>query len=671
MARAEVAQSPLELPLPAGSGAIRPAPGNQNERQLRVAVIVGMSCALSISAATFVIIWLSVRLGDDTDGDDTVLPETAFCCPGEAAKLFAVFDNQVAPCKDFFAYVCRNATDKDLTQQNAPQDILWNIDAHIITGTSNYGVKAAATLQAFYRSCVKEIWQRDLRLRDTLTAVFDIANISKRMTHAQLLRFALEVQTRYNLFFYFYVYFHEGVTYFIRNLPRLSAFEHVCDDACNATVLSSVNAYLDANCTNEQIAAWENLFSEHDSPRDETAWGEVAMAFGGMEAELFRAILLEFFIDVDVNKFAIVYPKAELFADVARLWNVANQPLSLCHALMMVALSALDGIVKDDPEVNSPTLRTGEVCQFHLSGSVQLLRATYVTALTSPDKDRQLRAIFEATRRSFIGYEPLRELVATGNDTANFENLMRSMTLMLPGDLVLPEMNVPVLNNSGFVRNVFRLTSLEYDTTFEKLRRGLPVLSDASLEYTPERMLFVNPRTLYVTAPAYAWLSAGTANPLLADAPVIASRMASSMWSNVRQWNGWSAKTRIALQSFQECVQQSERLSVYDVEEDPFTLTMGLRIAAIVAAASYAGGDPARTEWFRTKLAWSLDRMSEAQFFYARYAYFRCSGEGSRGLVNGAIRHSTDFSIAFQCQPMSNVGNESGCSDFATTRAAF
>nr|XP_054918323.1 uncharacterized protein LOC129380658 isoform X2 [Dermacentor andersoni] len=120
-----------------------------------------------------------------------------------------------------------------------------------------------------------------------------------------------------------------------------------------------------------------------------------------------------------------------------------------------------------------------------------------------------------------------------------------------------------------------------------------------------------------------------------------------------------------------ECVQQSERLSMYDNEDYLFALTMGLRIAASVATASYAGGDLARTEWFRTKLAWSLYRMSEAQFFYARYAYFRCSRDESRGSVNGPTRHSADFSIAFQCQPMSNVGNESGCSDFATTRGTF
>ncbi|XP_065300535.1 uncharacterized protein [Dermacentor albipictus] len=670
MARYEVAQSPLEQPPAAGSGAISPAPAPQSKRTRTAIAAGGVSCALSLSVAAFVIIWLSARL-TAMRRNDTVLRETPFCCPREAAELFAVIDNQAAPCEDFFAYVCKNAVGQYVTQRNVEHDVLWDIDAHILTGTSNYSVKAAPALQALYTSCVTEIWQPDLRLRDTLAAVFEIANTTKRMSHAQLLRFALEVQTRYDLAFYFSVYDDHGDIYFTRNLLRVAAFRHFCDDACYSTVLSAFNAHFGANLTKEQIAAWEQLFTDDHTQPDFIAWDEISAVFGGMEAEQFKAILREFFTYVDTANSVIVLSKPELFADIARFWNVANQPLSLCHALIVVALSALEWIVFGDAALNSPGLRSADVCELHLRGNQQLWRATYVAALTSPDKDRQLRKIFEATRQSFVRYEPLRQLVATGNDTANFEDLMRSLTLMLPGDLVLPEMAVPALNNSGFVRNIFRLTSFEYDVRVEKERRGMPALAESFLESAAERMLFVNKSTLYVTAPAYTWLSAGTANPLLADAPVIASRMAYWMWRNVRDWSGWSTRTQSALHSFQECVQKSERLSMYDYKDDLFALTMGLRIAASVAASSTAGGDPARTEWFRTKLAWSLYRMSEAQFFYARYAYFRCSRDDSRGWVNGPTRHSADFSIAFKCQPMSNVGNESGCSDFAKTRGTL
>ncbi|XP_075529998.1 uncharacterized protein LOC142563324 [Dermacentor variabilis] len=550
MARSELAQSPVGQPPAAGSGAISPTPAPRSKRTHLAGVAFGVSCALSISVATFVIIWLSVRLAA-MRRNDTVLRETPFCCPREAAELFAVIDNQVAPCEDFFAYVCRNAVDRDLTQGNAAHDILWDINAHILTGTSNYAVKAAAALQAFYRSCVTEIWQPDLRLRDTLAAVFEIANTTKRMSHAHLLRFALEVQTRYDLRFYFAVDYDYGYIYFTRYLLRVAAYSPFCDDACYATVLSAVNEHFDANLTKEQIAAWEQLFIDDDHQQDVIAWNEISVVFGGMEAEQFKAILREFFIDVDLKDIAIVSSKQELLADIERLWNVANQPLSLCHALIIVALSALEWIVFGEAELNSPALASAKVCQIHLVGKEHLWRATYVAALTSPVKDRQLRDIFEATRRSFVGYQPLRHLVATGNDTANFEDLMQSFTLMLPGDLVLPEMGVPVLNNSGFVRNIFRTTSFEYDATLEKQRRGLPALPESILESARERMMFVNKSTLYVNAPAYAWLSTGTANPLLADAPVIASRMAYSMWRNVREWGGWSTRTQALLKSFQ------------------------------------------------------------------------------------------------------------------------
>ncbi|KAH7934042.1 hypothetical protein HPB49_020776 [Dermacentor silvarum] len=550
MARNEAVQSPIELSPPVGSGAIPPTAAPRNKRRRTFGAVVGISCALSISVAVVALIWFSVRLVAKRR-NDTGLWDTPFCCPREAAKLFAVIDHQAAPCEDFFAYVCRNANDQEFTLQNEAYDILWNIRAHIITGTSNYGVKAAAALQAFYTSCITEIWQPDLRLRDTLAAVLEIANTTKRMSHAQFLRFALEVQIRYHLIFYFTVHYAGGDIYFRRKLLRVAAYGYLCDDACYATVLSVVNAHFGANCTKEQITAWEQLFIDHKTSQVEIAWEEISVAFGGMEAEQFKAILIEFHIHADTTDMAIVSSKAELLADIARLWNVANQPISLCHAMIMVALSALEWVVIGVSKLNSPTLDSGELCLLHLRGNLQLWRTTYVAALTSPDKDRQLHVIFEATRRSFVGYEPLRQLVATGNDTATFQNLMHSMTLMLPGDLVLLEVDVPVLNNSGFVRNIFRMTSFEYDTAVEKQRRGLPMISDAFLELAAERMRFVNPRTLYVNALAYAWMSAGTANPLLADAPVIASRMATLMWTNLLNWSGWSARTKIVLQSFQ------------------------------------------------------------------------------------------------------------------------
>ncbi|KAL1442964.1 hypothetical protein MTO96_030496 [Rhipicephalus appendiculatus] len=53
--------------------------------------------------------------------------------------------------------------------------------------------------------------------------------------------------------------------------------------------------------------------------------------------------------------------------------------------------------------------------------------------------------------------------------------------------------------------------------------------------------------------------------------------------------------------------------------------------------------------------------MSDAQFFYARYAYFRCSGYGATNVVNGPTLHSAEFVAAFHCQRGSKDGTETGC----------
>ncbi|XP_075530002.1 uncharacterized protein LOC142563327 [Dermacentor variabilis] len=654
---------------PTGPRTVPPTPLPRRNRIEASGAVVGFSCSLLIFVAACALVLLSVQLAA-MRRNDTVLRETPFCCPKQAATLFAVIDNQAEPCEDFYAYVCRNAVEQGFAQKHAAHDILWDIDAHIMTGTSNYSSKSAAALQAFYESCIREVWQPDMRLKDAVAAVLEIANTTKRMSQAQLLRFALEVQGRYTLHFCFAIFLGGTDVYIQRNLFQIATYKGLCDESCFAPALSAVNAHIGANCTIEQIAAWGRLFSDRFTAPGFTTWDELLAAFGGIEPEEFKAIFIEFGIDMDAVESVIVDSKAQLFNDIERLWKVANQPLSLCYVLVYLVLDTIELLVQGDATINSPTATIREVCGDHLHRCLEMWQVTYVAALTSADKDRQLHAIFEATRRSFIGYEPLRRLVAAGDDTANFESLVQNMSLMLPRDLVLREMGMPVLNKSGFVRNIFRIMSFEYNTKTEKLRRGLPVFFDSSRELTINRMLFVDQRTLYVTASAYAWMSEGTTDPLLADAPVIASRMASLMWRKVEKWDGWSENTRDALHSFRECAVRVEDLLKYG-DHDLLALTMGLRIAALAATASSTAGDIARTQWFRMKSAWSLYRMSEAQFFYARYAYFRCSPDNPPGSVMGPIVHDPDFATAFRCQPRSEDRNTSDCVDVAVTRGAF
>ncbi|KAH6923687.1 hypothetical protein HPB50_005149 [Hyalomma asiaticum] len=545
MAGGNVVRSP-----PAVSDTAVPTPNRRKNVVSLTAVVVGLSCASLAFVVAFALIWFSVHPGAIRRHDNGT-HETPFCCPKEAAKLFAVIDHQAVPCKDFFAYVCKNAIEQGFVQDNSVHGILWEVGARVVTGTSKHGVRAVAALQAFYRSCVTEVWQRDLRLHGAIEAILQIAYTPKQVTAAKLLRFALEVQFRYNLVFIFTIAVESEVMFFTRNLLLYEAYKPFCDDACYATTLSAVNAHLGANCTPEEMSEWERGFSDEYSWPDPVSWDDVHAVFQGIEAEEFKTIFLQSLIDVDSIQHVVVVSKNEMFADIERLWDPANLPTSLCHLLVILILDLIQLVVHRDATLSSPTIRSSELCEMHLRQSVQLWRSTNVAALTSPDKDRQMGAIFEATRRSFVGYEPLRRIAAAGNDTLKFESFVRNMSLLLPAGFELPELRVPALNDSGFVQNFFRLMSFEYDAKVAVQRQRLPVVDVSSpTESTRDRMLFVDEGTLYVGAPAYAWLSTDTRNPLLADAPVLASRMASLMWTQTFHWQGWSERSRNALHPF-------------------------------------------------------------------------------------------------------------------------
>ncbi|KAL3193398.1 hypothetical protein MRX96_017625 [Rhipicephalus microplus] len=627
--------------------------------------LVGVSFALLVFVAAFALVWLSVQSGAMQRRNGTAPRTAPFCCPVEAAKLFAVIDKNAAPCEDFFAYVCKNALSQGDIQRNAAQELLWNIGAGILKGTSNYSVRAAATLQAFYRSCVTEIWQPELRLKGATEAVLEIANTTRRMSHAQLLHFVLEVQFRYDLILLFVVLAETGEFYLARYLRLSDNYALYCDPACLATALATVNAHIGANTTLDEMLQWEQHFVQDYSEPKVASWYEVRAIFGGISADEFKAIFSEFQINVDAFGYVLMDPGEQLIADVQRLWNITNQPLSLCHVLVILVLDVMQASMRNDAALNEPTVHSSELCEVHLNQNDYLWRVTRVAALTSAEKDRQMHAIFEATRRSFVSYEPLRRIVAEGNDTEAFERLVSNMALLLPVDLVLPEIEVPSLPNSGFVRNFLRLRSFQYEANLELKRRGLPVYQEA---WRKDRIMFLGSGRLYVTAPSYAWLSDGTSNPLLADAPVLGSRMAYSMWDKVYS-RGWSGDTERAFRVFQKCVKQSQRLYEYDDSHDLFTRAMGLRISATVGATG--AGNKARAEWFRMKNAWSLYRMSDAQFFYARYAYFRCTGYSAVSQVNGPTLHNADFVTAYHCQRSSKDETKTGCDGVASTPSAF
>ncbi|KAK8764289.1 hypothetical protein V5799_033104 [Amblyomma americanum] len=268
-----------------------------------------------------------------------------------------------------------------------------------------------------------------------------------------------------------------------------------------------------------------------------------------MNTSQIKGIFFEYFIDMDHFKRFATVSKDNFLHDIQLLTDARKQPLSVFYVVLLLALDAMRYIQKDGP-LNSPTMRSEEVCYKHLYDSAQLWRVTYVAALATPAKDRQLRNIFEATRQAIADYAPLRRLVAAGNDTEHFLAMVGNFSLLLPGELIFREPAVPHMPRHGFVRNLFLALNFEFDSRNEKARQGVPWFRDDAKTRVMDRMFFVNATTLYVSSLGYGWLSSGTTDPLLADAGVIASRMATLLWINLVDWDGWSPETMKALESY-------------------------------------------------------------------------------------------------------------------------
>ncbi|KAK8784473.1 hypothetical protein V5799_009162 [Amblyomma americanum] len=79
-------------------------------------------------------------------------------------------------------------------------------------------------------------------------------------------------------------------------------------------------------------------------------------------------------------------------------------------------------------------------------------------------------------------------------------------------------------------------------------------------------------------------------------------------------------------------------------------MSLHIALEAVGALPSLSSTGPAAADWYERKTAWSLFRMSNAEFFYLRYAYFMCNVEEAVGKkVNAALKLSPGFAAAFGC----------------------
>ncbi|KAK8784474.1 hypothetical protein V5799_009163 [Amblyomma americanum] len=500
-----------------------------------------------VAAVACALVWVVLSLPPRPGRKNTT--QNPFCCPEEAAQLFAVIDKEHSPCKDFFAHVCKNAIKEGVVKEDVTKDILESIKGNVVRGTNLHDLPAATALHRFYTSCVREIWKPELLIKDSAAALLEISKSKTTMSSADLLRFALDVQYRYNLPFFTTFEYEPGASLTIsRNQMRLEDYRHSCVETCFGVALSVVNAHFGANYTLDQIEDWDRrLPGDSDEIfKVEVTTEEFRDAFNGLDISQLKAILQDFSIYLDAGAPIYSEPKEVTLQEIRLMWNTSSQPLSLCHMIMTVALQTVT-FIHLFTVVTFPSMRAASLCKAHGIEFQELWRRTYVASFTSERKNVQLRNLFQATRQAFTTYAPLRKIMKDGNDTAKFDAMVANISLLLPIDLILRDVAAPNLSTQGFVRNYFRALSFEFDVRTVKSRRGSVVIIDGFHYEERSEVAFVSDTTLYVPTPLFGLLSGNNTDPMLADAPGLGSRMAAAMWQKVISSEMWSSQTQQAI----------------------------------------------------------------------------------------------------------------------------
>ncbi|KAK8771623.1 hypothetical protein V5799_025128 [Amblyomma americanum] len=79
-------------------------------------------------------------------------------------------------------------------------------------------------------------------------------------------------------------------------------------------------------------------------------------------------------------------------------------------------------------------------------------------------------------------------------------------------------------------------------------------------------------------------------------------------------------------------------------------MSLDIALEAVGVLPSLSSSDPAAADWYEQKTAWSLYLMSNAEFFYLRYAYFMCNLQERVGnMMNVTLNLSPGHAAAFGC----------------------
>ncbi|KAH8031854.1 hypothetical protein HPB51_021043 [Rhipicephalus microplus] len=556
--------------------------------------------------------------------------------------MFGYINRSVAPCRDFFSYVCSNIISDERLLPEDQRLYSWRA---LITGNAASGVQRADTgrfVTTYYRSCMEIAAKRNSFIRSLASALLKVAWKGVGVFKSrEAFAFMTAASVVYKLPSVVYISFDglrtvmsiktnvdckEDTQDFDTLAPVLNAFS----STLNATTEESVRSYALAFCTHLSAAGkmrkWYTLVNESVA-FDREVWN-IDDVSAGLEGCGFS---LQNVTSVQVQGVTGV---RTLYSTFAANENIEATAKTIAYLVWYSVLLGSRQIYRSF-DGTAPSMLKVCMASLHF---ISEIRSTFAAAqFMSREKDVQVRNIFARVRDSV--YADLQHYsFIDPEDSAWSENFFKNVQIVSYEDLA--ENLVPIPNaTDSFGENLLRGRAYGFEVVKRRQSSyaGGKVSRYGYVDFSADRWL-------HLFSVVYKYLSADSGEHNLPNYAFVGRMLAETLWYIVFTHSNWSTKTLNKIGTFKDCFMRSHPRGNMPVA--PFTLTIAtLGLASTVHTLNVSG-------WYDPVVVYSTWRLSPAQFFYTLTTFHKCPTNWEARIaqtVNSSLLYLNDFADAFHC----------------------
>ncbi|KAH6931605.1 hypothetical protein HPB50_025673 [Hyalomma asiaticum] len=620
------------------SGSTSVAPGVSTSRR---ALFVGSALAAASLVMFIAITVISVYLAHrhQRSRKPTDAGGRSFCCADEFEKIARYVNMSLDPCDDFFSYVCSNAI-KYAVSENAV--VRSELHRAVTTGVMPENApmrQAGQFLRLYYKTCVETISKRHSFAFAVGNAFLrNEAHLLRDVDHRKAMTFIMVSALKYRLRSCIALSYKLGRTLRME-IDTICNQERRFLDYLNATV-EALRENGDALATTGRTHVVASLLCDKFRKVTQGVTTYYPKNLDMFDLQVWNVEDLEAGLSEHGFKLQDVANIIVLgVGEIRVLYNFFSQEggssTKAAYLLWHTIVSGLEEFSVDD-STYSPQVFS--ICTNSLHKMPELWSLFQAEVLTNHEKDMTARHVF-ATIKDAVHGRLVNGTLIEAEDIDMVHSFFRNVTLWTP--MSASNASVPVPKASAdFADNLLR--GRAYDVG-ANIARVSSIRARNTNSYRD--VLLINHRYLLLSSFTYNFVFPGSTNFHLLNMAVLGQLFAEILWVLTFYAIPWQQKTASNLRNFTACFNKVYLKNSIDFLWESSVLFTALGLSTVVKAVNLS-------DWHTVKPAWSLWRLSHAQFFYIFGSYQHCPKDSTpedKLTINVPLMYVEDFAMAFKC----------------------